>query len=335
MRAHARVPASMNCSDVPAWQSIGRLRAKRARAATLALLCLTGQFGAHAETQPQALGNVDEIVVVAAPGPPIWHVTRGTADVVVLGTVTPIPVGLKWSRKRLSAGLQGARRLVLGPEAAAGYAWSRGMTRASFAALWGPSLSQTLPAGLLERYLSATRFTRIGKSFDHRAPSAVGIILVDHGRLRLSLTSAEPAATIRQMALRKNVKSLIVAPHAYLPTLDELSRLSPADQERCLSEELDNLDREKDGATTIARAWAVGDLRTLRARYRPPSACEDVIARDADARQAVVQSTLNEIRAGLAAGGRTVVSADVSLLLDRSFFGRLEADGATVRYPRE
>src|SRR5580704_7660555 len=62
-----------------------------------------------------------EIVEVqAAPGPAVWHLTRGESEVWILGTVGSMPDGLTWNKNYLGELLDGARAILLPPRPSIG-----------------------------------------------------------------------------------------------------------------------------------------------------------------------------------------------------------------------
>jgi hypothetical protein len=311
---------------------------------TSKLMCLfvLGLSAAVADAKSAAspeVGDVDAIFVVAHPTPPIWHVIHGKSDVVILGTVSPLPDELRWGTFRLETGIKGARRVILGAEPRSGYGWSVSLTPAKleqFQLDGGQTLRADLPPALRARYLAALKLGGVDASrFDNWKAGAVGFAVLDHNRQSLGLTTAEPNATVKKIAQRQHVRSITISTRAELPTLDELPKLKSADQNRCLAESLDNLDRERASATMIAHAWALSDMRMLRANYEPPHSCEDLLVGDQGRRDAEVRATLAEIESDLTLGNRSVVLVDLSILFSPGFFDELQKTGAEVRPPRE
>lgn len=313
-------------------------RGRRARPGRLARLALA--IGLCPLAAPaQKAGDVDEIVVTAQPGPPIWHVVAGASDVVILGTVAPLPVGLPWSRRRLEAGIAGARRILISPEPSSGLVWNEHFTADRIATLrlkHRRTVRSLLPPDLLARYQAALSLGgQAADRLDGWNPAIVGVVVLDHARRALRLTTAEPDASVEALARRHHVPVQRIARRAGLPTLDGLPALAQADQIGCLREQLDDLDREKAAAAELGAAWARGDLPELRRRYQRPRVCEDLIAGDAEIRAAAIEEALAGIRRDLALPGRTVATLDLSILLDPAFQRRLYDMGAAVRPPRE
>ena len=304
----------------------------------LALSLSTSAVDARAAASPQ-LGDVDSIVVIAHPGPPIWHVIRGQSDVVILGTISPLPVGLHWSIFRLEAGVKGARRVILGAEPSSGYGWSVSLSPSmyqEFMLKGRGTLRSDLPPDLRTRYAEALKLGHLEASqFDEWKAGAVGFVVLDHDRQALGLTTAEPNTTVQNIARRQRVPSVTISTRADLPTLDELPRLALADQNRCLAESLDNLDRERASGAMIAHAWAIADMQTLRAHYEPPHSCEDLLFGDKARRDTAVRSTLAEIETDLTRGSRSVVLVDLSILFSPGFFEELARTGAVIKAPSE
>ena len=112
--------------------------------AAFALLCLTAPLGAQPTPQ---WTEIESVEVKGAPGPALWHLTRGGSEVWLLGTVGLMPSGMDWNKQYLSDLLQGSRAILMPPKADVGLvdvAW--------FLLMHGSELSlprgQTLEAGL-------------------------------------------------------------------------------------------------------------------------------------------------------------------------------------------
>src|SRR6185295_2954084 len=75
---------------------------QRAAVATLALLLA----GAGPPPSPPITdwSKIETVIVTATPpGPALWHVVRGDSEVWILGTVQPMPKGLKWNSSEIAA----------------------------------------------------------------------------------------------------------------------------------------------------------------------------------------------------------------------------------------
>ena len=65
--------------------------------------------------------NIETVIVTAhLPGPPMWRVLKGDAEVVLIGIVQPLPDNLDWNKDAVRGALKGARALLLPPRASAG-----------------------------------------------------------------------------------------------------------------------------------------------------------------------------------------------------------------------
>ena len=57
---------------------------------------------------------MDEVVVTGErAGPGLWHVHRGTAQLWILGTVTPLPKNMTWRSKQLEQVLDGTNQVLV------------------------------------------------------------------------------------------------------------------------------------------------------------------------------------------------------------------------------
>src|SRR5579859_5099393 len=100
------------------------MRYRAGPALLLALMMGALPFDATAQTLqtgPAENWAAPEIVEVqAAPGPAVWHLTRGDSEVWILGTVGSMPDGLKWNKDYLAELLDGARAIVMPPRPSIG-----------------------------------------------------------------------------------------------------------------------------------------------------------------------------------------------------------------------
>jgi uncharacterized protein YbaP (TraB family) len=314
------------------------------RSVLIALGLLAGLALPAAAQAPDASEMVPERVVVqAAPGPAVWHLTRGDSEVWILGTVGAMPKGLTWNHAYLSDLLSGARAILMPPRPDVGL-----LEGAWFLITNGSKLSlphgQTLEGGLpdpLKAHFIATR-TAIGQKenrYSTDTPIRAAIRLQSDFQDKTGLSSREPGATIASLAKSQHVPSAPVSKYEVIDAIKQVLNLSLAQQQVCLGEAVEDVDRMSAHADIAARAWAHGDIRTVKANYAQPRLYDCIIAAvqkasDINARNdadyaAAIDAALNK-------PGKTIAVIGVGPLLRKNgVLERLQAKGIAIDSPVE
>ena len=308
------------------------------RSALIALLLLAAPAAAQV---PEAPLLAEVLVVGRPPGPPLWRVQRGGAEVLVLGTVSPVPHLLDWDETRLERHLARADRLLLPPEVKVG-ALDAARMFVGQGALKLPgraTLEATLPEPLRVRFVAAReRALKPAARYARWKPAVAGFLVLSDWREAAGLSMAKPASTVRRMAKGRRLKVRTVAAYRLAPLARSAAGLSAEAHLVCLDAALRQNDAEGAHARTVAQAWAEGDLRTVRRLYDPLllDAClAQAPAADALVRRGVAD-TAAAIEASLRDGGTAVAVVDLALLLrPDGVLERLRAGGATVSAPAD
>ncbi|MCI3179755.1 TraB/GumN family protein [Caulobacter sp. CCUG 60055] len=286
---------------------------------------------------------VEELLVVAhPPGPALWRVQKGDAQLIIVGSVTPLRHMQTWDAGRVQHALDGADLLLMPPAAKTGVRDVAGLMLGGALRLrqpMGKSLEPSLPPDLRARFV-ATR-TRLGKDPGRYAgwkPAVAGFRLLEDFREAAGLSDAKPGSTILRMAKAKGVK---VRPMAELRTsglIGSIGKLSDGQQLECLDGALNEIDREGADPVGFGQAWAAGDLHTVRQRYGA-SQLERCLLQSPGVNGMVqkgVEEATGAVLKTLDRPGKTVAVIDLSFLLRRDgVLDRLKAAGATISVPPE
>lgn len=311
--------------------------------------CLLLAFAAPAAAQDAGggLGGesalVEELTVVGRPpGPPLWRVRRGGAELIVVGAVSPIHHQQPWNRRRVDRALTGATLLLTPPEAQVGPLQLgafllKDARRVRLGS--GPRLEARLPPDLRARFVAARERAGVKASrYEDWKPAVAGFLLLSDARQAAGLSEAKPGTTIRRMAKAKKVRARPMSQFRLRPLLSAAGGLSDADHLACLRDVLDQLDAELTDPLRLGDDWAAGELGRVRARLRR-SALERCLARTpggARLLEAEIAQSAETLRRALARPGKTVAVVDLAYLLPREgALDRLRADGATVDVPPE
>ena len=320
-----------------------RYRAGRAFALGLCFALLAR----HAVAQtvgPKATENwgAPEIVEVqAAPGPAVWHLTRGDSEVWILGTVGSMPDGLKWNKSYLAALLDGARAILMPPRPSIGVfqgAWFLIVNGSKFSLPRGQTLEPSLSDALRARFV-ATR-TALGQDenrYKTDTPLRAALRLQQDLQDKLDLTRDEPDDTIDHLARTEHVRTAPIARYEVLDAAEDVLKLNPDQQRVCLAQSVEDVDRQLVHAVPAAQAWAIGDLKNLKANYGASRLVNCVIAAVhsvADISERDVADYTAAIDAALDKPGKTIAVIDIGPLLRQDgVLERLEALHVAVEGP--
>jgi hypothetical protein len=310
---------------------------RRVLPALLVIAC-----AARADPPPvQDWSNIETVVVTAhVPGPPMWHVRKGGAEVVLIGIVDPLPKDLDWNTDGVRAALKGASELLLPPKASAGLfevLWLLAWHSDALYLPGGTTVESTLPPELRARFIAAR--DRIhgdaGRYSGLRPPLAAlrleGDVLKTQG-----LTMDEPAAALRRLARDGGVPSRFVADYEAIPMLKQLPGMPQAANDACVKAALDDIDAVSAHAAAAAHAWASSDLAGIKANYSEQrfESCIQSMPSISALFERAVNDSANAVDTALAGHGKTVMVSSIGLLLRQNgILDRMRAEGATIEGP--
>jgi hypothetical protein len=156
---------------------------------------------------------------------------------------------------------------------------------------------------------------------------------------KLNLSRDEPRDTIRHLASSKHVPSAPVAKYEVLDAARDVLKLTPPQQQVCLGQSVEDADWELNHAKAAADAWAVGDIKALKANYGESRLADCVIAAVhsvADISERDVADYTAAINDALDKPGKTIAVIDIGPLLRKNgVLDRLEALHVTIEGPAE
>ena len=262
-------------------------------------------------------------MVVTAPSPRLWKLVKGNSTVWVLGEIEPMPKGLAWNSAPLACIMQSANRVLYPPEGYGGVL---------------DALSATLPSPLYARYQAV--LSRLGADPDkpRRDKPAWAALFLELDFIRAKgVDTAEPFRTVSRIAREKHVRISRVASYKARGVLDELVSLPEAQSEAALADAVAGVDFGLDHLAAAGHAWAVGDLKTVRADLSPAETPLIVFLHTPTGKRLGAQSTSDTttaLRAALAQPGVTVAVLRLAALVQKDgALDRLRAEGVAVTKP--
>jgi len=313
----------------------------------LAVLLVASPLLADAQappSEPSQMWGAPEIVEVQAqPGPAVWHLMRGDSEVWILGTVGAMPDGLKWNKDYLAELLDGAHAILLPPRPSIGVfegAWFLIKNGSKFSLPRGQSLEPSLSPELRARFVALREKLGEGEGrYRTDTPLRAALRLFQDVSDKLDLTRDEPRDTISRLARTKHVPSAPIARYEVLDAAEDVLKLDPAQQKVCLAQTVEDVDRAFTHAIPAAEAWAVGDVRRVKANYGDSRVLDCVTAAVhsvADINERNVADYTQSINAALDKPGKTIAVIDIGPLLRRNgVLERLQALKVSVEGPAE
>jgi len=299
---------------------------------------------ATAQELPPSDWASNEVVVVSAqqPGPAFWHIKKGDSEIYILGTIPEMPRGLNWNSKHLAEVIDGSHAVLIPPSASSGIfsaGWFLLTHRGLLSMPDGKKLEETLPPDLRMRFVAARTSLGIpAEKLEDDPPIWVSFQLQKKFAETAKLDGREPMGKIKNIASGKDVSVRPIADYPALDLIKEALRLPLAAQQICLDESLTKLEQRKSHAAALAEAWAIGDLKAIKANYvdRGFSKCMKQVPAFGHLRDRAVTDYLNAIDNALAKPGKTVMVADIGeILRGTGVAEKLHAQGITIEGPAE
>lgn len=309
-----------------------------AAALLLALLC--GPAGAQ---DVPAWSDIETVEVKARPGPAVWHLTRGDSEVWILGLAGPLPENFDWNRDYVAELLTGARAILMPPQA------DVGLVDAAWFLLWhgselslprGQTLEPSLPEPLRSRFIAAR--TAVGGDLDDYntdIPIRAAFRLQQNLVKKEKLHYGEPRQTIEKMAKRARIPNAPVLQVSAMDSIRDVLKLNAAQQRACLADAVEDVQWALVHAHQAAQAWAVGDIRGVKANYtqsRLFDCMTAAVGRIADISARGASDYTTAIDKALDRPGKTIAVMNIAQLLRKGgVLERLKAQRVAIEGPAD
>ncbi|MDE2112772.1 MAG: TraB/GumN family protein [Alphaproteobacteria bacterium] len=298
-----------------------------------------------AEDRPPPVDDwTNEVVVVRAQqsGPAFWHLSRGDSEIWILGTLGPMPEKLGWDTTQLAQVIDGARVVLMPPEASANIfeiGWFL-LTNSSVLSIpEGKTLEETLPPDLRARFVAARESIKRGADRYEDDPPVVAALKLENDFSKANeLSWDEPRQTVEKTARKAHVKVRNIADYSALAMVKEFLRLPPEAGRACLENAVSDVEIRSVHAVPAADAWAVGDVKGIKANYSPGNLekCAKLTVSFSKLYERGVNDSLAAIDDALAKPGKTVMLVDIgSLLRNTGVAEKLRAHGVVIEGPAE
>jgi uncharacterized protein YbaP (TraB family) len=298
---------------------------------------------AMAADEPTA--KLEEIVVNGErAGPGLWHVYRGSAQLWIFGTVTPLPKDMTWRSKQLEAILDGTDQVLVAKPFEIGIAralWLLVTQRDLLMVGHGKKLKDVMPADLHERFaVQRAKFTKDSDKWEKYRPIIAAAFLEEDALHAVGLsTRLDLTDEVRTLARKHRVHIEEFKIAGLHDVLDALKTLPQPTEQKCVAASLATIETGLPRLMDRAQAWATGDV--LRIQSLPESAevaaCRAAITVDPGAGDLLAllrQTWLENMERHLQGGGVTLAVVSMDMLIESGgFLDALRAHGYTIDAP--
>jgi uncharacterized protein YbaP (TraB family) len=288
---------------------------------------------------------LDEVVVTGErAGPGLWHVHRGTAQLWIMGTVTPLPKNMTWRSKQIEEVLDTTNQVLVRKPYEIGIAralWLLLTQRDLIMVGGGKRLKDVMPADLYARF--AAQRAKLGNEpdkWEHYRPIIAALFLQEAALHRVGLsTRLELGKEVRDLAHKHHVRIDEIKVAGIRDFLDALKTMPAATENKCVAAGLATIERGLPALVDRATAWATGNVERIQNTPEPAevSACRDAVSADAGAGDllALMRRTwISNMLKYLQSGGVTLAVVDMDMLLEHGgILDALRAEGYEVDPP--
>jgi hypothetical protein len=256
---------------------------KERLAAAIAALSLLSAVSPGAEPAAEILDELETVLIVGEqPGPGLWKVSKGDHVMWVLATYQPLPRGMTWRSHRVEAHIAESQEVLYsgGASIDVGIGLLKGITLipAALKASKIPdkkTLKDVLPAETNAKWI-ALRRKYMGKDNDvEKLRPSLALAQLRNNAFRRSGLGGVNVNEVVIKARKKYKISRTITPTVKRTIkvedprgmLKSVQKIDLPDLE-CFIKGLDRLESDIARAKTVANAWSIGDIETLRRLHR-------------------------------------------------------------------
>lgn len=288
---------------------------------------------------------IDDVVVTGErTGPGMWRVHRGTAQVWILGSMSPLPKGITWRSKQVEQVLDGSSQVLVQKPFEIGIArilWLLITERSALLVRGGKRLKDVLPPDLHARFSAQrTKYTDDPNKWERFRPLIAAAFLQREAFHQVGLsTRLDIGAAVRTLAKDRKVRVEELKIAGVSDVMDALKMLPPETENACVAASLVTVERDLPRLLDRAQAWANGNVERI-AKLREPAevdACRAALDKGVGAAELIGRmrrSWLAVIEKYLQSGGETLAVVNMDMLLEPGgLLDELRAKGYEVDAP--
>ena len=321
------------------------------RPLSVLLSLLLAALPAVAETAPGspapagAASTLDEVVVNGErTGPGMWHVHHGSADLWILGSMSPLPKGITWRSKQLEQVLDTAKEVVVPKPFEVGIArvlWLLLTERSLLMIGGGRRLKDVMPPELYARF-SALRAQQPEDpdKWEHYRPIIAAAFLQQSAFHKIGLsTRLDLGASVRLLAKKHHVRLEELKVAGVHDVLDALKTMPPATESACVDASLTTVEKDLPRLVERAQAWAEGNVERIASLREPAEVdrCRAALDQGVGASELIAEvrgTWLESLDAALRDSGTTVAVVNMDMLLEKGgLLDELRTQGYDIDAP--
>src|SRR5882724_11622259 len=310
-----------------AWLRAGRCRAQPAR-----------------RIASRIVDSGELVVTGERTGPGMWRVHRGSAQVWILGSMSPLPKGITWRSKQVEQVLDGTNQVLVQKPFDIGIArilWLLITERSVLMVTGGKRLKDVLPAELHARFaVQRAKYTGDPNKWERFRPLIAAAFLQQAAFRQVGLsTRLDLGAAMRTLAKKHRVRIEEIKIAGVSDVMEALKTLPPATENACVAASLVNAESDLPRLVDRAQAWASGNVERIEKLREPAEvdACRAALDAGVGAADLIArmrQTWLNAIETRLQNGGVTVAVMNIDMLLEPGgVLDQIRAKGYDVDAP--
>ena len=288
---------------------------------------------------------LDELIVTGEhTGPGMWHVHRGTSNLWILGSMSPLPKGITWRSKQLEQLLDSTHQVLVPKPFEIGIVrvlWLLVTQRDLLMVRGGKRLKDVMPPDLHARFaIQRAKFTDDSDKWERYRPIIAAAFLQQAAFRQVGLsTRLDLGAAVRTLASKHHVRIEELKIAGVHDVLDALKTMPPATENSCVEASLVTIEKDLPRLVERAQAWATGNVERIENLHEPPEvdACRAALDQGAGASDLIslVRRTwLDRMEKYLQSGEVTVAVVNMDLLLEKGgLLDELRAKGYDIDTP--
>lgn len=299
----------------------------------------------RADQPPPPPEQLDEVVVSGErPGPGMWHVRHGSAQVWILGSLSPLPKNITWRSHEVEQVLEISNQVLVPKPLEVGIVkilWLLVTERNLLMVRGGKKLKDVMPAPLYARFAAQrAKYTDEPDKWERYRPIIAAAFLQHAAFHQVGLSArVDLGAAVRILAKNHGVRVDEVKIGGMGDLLEALKTMQNSTENICVAASLGTIETGLPRLLDRATAWATGNVERIENMPEPPDVDACLEALDAgtsagDLLARVRRSWFEALDKSLQGNATTLAVVNIDMLLGRSgLLEELRAKGYEVVAP--
>lgn len=274
----------------------------------------------------------------------MWRVHHGSAQVWILGSLSPLPKGITWRSNQVEQVLNDTTQVLVQKPFEIGIArilWLLITERSVLMIRGGKRLKDVLPADLHARFaVQRAKYTDDPQKWERFRPLIAAAFLQQAAFHQVGLsTRLDIGAAMRTLAKKHHVPVEEIKIGGVGDVMDALKTLPPATENICVAASLATIERDLPRLLERAHAWASGNVERIEKLREPAEvdACRAALDTGVGAAELIRRmrrTWLDAVESRLQGGGVTVAVINMDMLLEPGgLLDELRAQGYEIDAP--